>query len=199
MTMNEQQEIGPGLMDLEPALGKVKENWGWILALGILFIILGFVGFGMVVSLTITTTMVFGGLLLAGGILQLFHAFKCKGWKSILWHILIALVYIWAGAVVMFDPVFSSFVLTMMIAVALMMVGAMRIVMAFQIKGAKGWVWLLFAGIISLALGGIILAQWPFSGLWVIGLIVAVELTIHGWSYVMLALLARNADQQRIA
>ena len=64
--MNEQQEIGPGLSEFGPALGDVKENWGWILALGILFIILGFVGFGMVVSLTITTTMVFGGFLLAG-------------------------------------------------------------------------------------------------------------------------------------
>ena len=80
--MNEQQEIVPGLLDFGPALGDVKENWGWILALGILFIILGFVGFGMVVALTITTTMFFGGFLFVGGVLQLFHAFKCKGWKN---------------------------------------------------------------------------------------------------------------------
>ena len=194
--MNKQQEIRPGLLDVGPALGDVKENWGWFLALGILFIILGFVGFGMVAALTITTTMLFGGFLFAGGLLQLFHVFKCKGWKSILWHILISLIYMEIGATVMFDPILSSYVLTMMIAVAVMMIGAMRIVMAFQIKGAKGWAWLLFAGIVSLVLGGIILAQWPYSALWVIGLIVSVELTIHGWSYVMLALLARNAEQQ---
>lgn len=192
--MNEQQETGSGLLGLGPSLGDVKENWGWVLALGFLFIILGFVGFGMVAALTITTTMFFGGFLFAGGLIQLFHAFKCKGWKSILWHILIALLYIIVGAEIMYDPVHSSYILTMMIAVGLMMVGSMRIVMAFQIKGAKSWIWLLFAGIISLILGGIILAQWPFSSLWVIGLIVAVELTIHGWSYVMLALLARNAE-----
>lgn len=191
--MSEQQEQKLMGLDIDSVLGKVKENWGWILALGILFIILGIIGFGMVFTLTITTTIFFGGFVLAGGIFQLIHAFKCKGWKSIVWHILIALAYIWAGGVMIFDPIHSSYIITFMIAIAVMMIGAMRIAMAFQIRGAKGWLWLLLAGIISLGLGGFILSQWPFSSLWVIGLIVAVELTIHGWSYVMIALLARSS------
>jgi hypothetical protein len=57
----------------------------------------------------------------------------------------------------------------------------------------KNWGWLLPLGIVSIVLGGIIVAQWPVSGLWVIGLFVAVELIFHGWSYVFVALAARKA------
>jgi uncharacterized membrane protein HdeD (DUF308 family) len=58
---------------------------------------------------------------------------------------------------------------------------------------AKGWYWALIAGIISILLGVIIIAQWPISGLWVIGLFVAIELIFNGWAYVFIALAARNA------
>jgi len=46
---------------------------------------------------------------------------------------------------------------------------------------------------VSIVLGGIIVLQWPVSGLWVIGLFVAIELILNGWSYVFVALAARKA------
>jgi uncharacterized membrane protein HdeD (DUF308 family) len=39
------------------------------------------------------------------------------------------------------------------------------------------------------------LSRWPASGLWVIGLFVAIELIFNGWSYVFLALDARKSGQ----
>jgi hypothetical protein len=35
--------------------------------------------------------------------------------------------------------------------------------------------------------------EWAASGVWVIGLLVAIELIMHGWSYVVIALAARRA------
>ena len=64
---------------------------------------------------------------------------------------------------------------------------------AFQSKPASGWWWPLVAGIGSLALGAMLYAQWPVSGLWVIGLFVAIEMIMNGWSYIVIALAARNA------
>ena len=49
--------------DLATVLGDLKKNWGWFLALGILFIILGFIGLGMMVALTIASVVFFGVLL----------------------------------------------------------------------------------------------------------------------------------------
>ena len=50
----------------------------------------------------------------------------------------------------------------------------------------------MFGGIISIILGLMILNQWPLSGFWVIGLFVAVELMVNGWSSIMMALAARE-------
>jgi uncharacterized membrane protein HdeD (DUF308 family) len=69
--------------------------------------------------------------------------------------------------------------------------------MAFQIKPAAGWYWPLISGLVSVILGGMILAQWPQSGLWIIGLFIAIELLFNGWSYLFIALAARAAAKKR--
>ena len=107
-------------------------------------------------------------------------------------HVLAALAYFIGGMVVITNPLLASSLITMIIAIILMIIGAMRIIMALQIKTLKGW-WLpLFSGVVSLIFGSIILAQWPMSGMWIIGLLIAVDLIIHGWGYVALALTAKK-------
>ena len=174
--------------------GDAKKNWGWILALGIISLILGIIGLGMTVMLTVASVFLFGILLLFGSGAQFFDAFKCKGWKMVLWHIVIAILYLIAGISVIVNPLGASLILTLVLAGVLIVVGIARIIMAFQVKGHGSWGWLLFGGIISIVLGGIIFAQWPISGLWLIGLFVAIELIINGWSYIFVALAAKNAE-----
>jgi uncharacterized membrane protein HdeD (DUF308 family) len=67
--------------------------------------------------------------------------------------------------------------------------------MALRVRDHRGWGWLLASGILSLILGAMIWAQWPYSGLWVIGLFVGIQLLFTGWSMVMLALAARAHRQ----
>ncbi|MEA2079036.1 MAG: HdeD family acid-resistance protein [Pseudomonadota bacterium] len=187
------ETMGP---ELERLFGELGKNWGWILALGILFIILGTIGLGITFALTLTTVMFFGALLAVGGVLQIIDAFKCKGWKGVVLHVLIGLLYIAAALMLFTMPLAGSLVLTVMLGGAIAAVGILRIIMGFQMKGKKGWGWLVFAGLVSLLLGGIILFEWPATGLWVIGLLVAIELIIHGWSYVFMALAARRAVKE---
>ncbi len=177
------------------SFGEVKQNWGWLLGLGILSILLGTIGLGgqMAFGLTWATMVFLGALLMVSGIFQIIEAFKCKGWKGILWHVLIGLLYVVGGGVIFVDPMLAAAGFTLMLAWVLIIVGIMRIIMAFQLRDSKGWFWPLLAGIASIVLGGIILAEWPISGLWVIGLFVAIELIFNGWSYVFIALAARNA------
>jgi uncharacterized membrane protein HdeD (DUF308 family) len=180
-------------------LGELKKKWGWLLALGILLIVLGTVGLWMSFAMTLATVMMFGALLVVGGMFQFLNAFQLKGWKSVLWHALIALLYIAAGIVIFTDPVFASLGLTMALAWILIAVGVMRMVMAFQLRPASGWVWPLVSGLISILLGAMILAQWPASGFWIIGLFVAIEMIFNGWSSVFVALAARKAAQSEPA
>ena len=175
--------------------GEVQKHWGWLLALGLLYLILGTIGFWMTFGLTLASVLFFGVLLIVGGLSQLIQAFQCKGWKSILWHVLIALLYVAAGIVIIVDPILASMTLTLMLAWILITVGVFRIIIAFQLRPVNGWFWPLLSGIVSILLGGMIIAQWPVSGFWVIGLFVAIELIFNGWAYVFLALAARKASK----
>jgi uncharacterized membrane protein HdeD (DUF308 family) len=180
--------------------GSLKKNWGWLLALGIVSIVLGTMGLYMTFALTLATVLLFGALIFAGGVLQLIQAFSCKGWKSVLGHVLIALLYIAAGILIIMDPVLASGMLTLVLAGILIAVGVIRISMGIQHrKAATGWYWPVLSGIVSILLGGMILFQWPVSGLWVIGLFVAIELILNGWSYVFVAFAARKARREDAA
>jgi len=179
--------------------GELKKKWGWLLALGVLLIVLGTVGLWMSFAMTLATVIMFGALLMVGGVFQLLNAFQIKGWKSVLWHVLIALLYIAAGIVIFTDPVFASLSLTIALAWILIAVGLLRSIMAFQLRPVSGWLWPLFSGLISMLLGAMILAQWPASGFWVIGLFVAIEMIMNGWSSVFVALAARNAAKAESA
>jgi uncharacterized membrane protein HdeD (DUF308 family) len=179
--------------------GELEKNWGWLMAFGVLSIVLGTIGLGMTFMLTELSLVFFGALLAVGGVFQILEAIKCRGWKSILWHVLIALLYIGAGIVTMLHPALVGISLTLVIAYILIAVGLLRGYMAFQMKPASGWYWPLISGLVSVILGGMILAQWPQSGLWIIGLFIAIELLFNGWSYLFIALAARAAAKHRRA
>ena len=69
-----------------------------------------------------------------------------------------------------------------------MITGVFRLIIGFQARGrVENWGWIVFAGVISMLLGLVIFAQWPVSGLWVIGMFVAIELILQGFSMISIA------------
>lgn len=168
--------------------GELKRGWGWLLALGILFVILGCIGMGMVVGLTLASMLFLGILLIIAGCSQFVDVFKAQHWKAVAWHALIAVLYIIGGCLVIYDPFLVSALITALLASVLIIIGLARFIMAMRLKGEPGWGWLLFAGLIAIALGVMILMHWPISGLWVIGLFIAIEMIVDGWTYIFLAL-----------
>lgn len=177
-------------------LGQVHSKWGWILAFGILSLVLGFIGLGCTFALSIASAIFFGVLLLIGGISQGISGFQTEGMKGKLWHFFVALLLLVAGIVLVGNPVEGSILLTAVLGGALVGAGIFRILTALSSRSTKGWVWLLLSGIVTLFLGGIIIAEWPVSGLWVIGLFIAIDLIMSGWGYVALAMAAKSAVPQ---
>ncbi len=54
------------------------------------------------------------------------------------------------------------------------------------------WRWAVFDGVITLALGILLWAQWPVAGLWFLGLALGVSLVLRGWSYIMVAMAVKQ-------
>lgn len=185
-------------------------SWGWLLALGLLMTALGVIGLGMTIQLTVVAVFWFGVLTIAGGTGQLLDAFHHKGWGAIVWHVLIALLYIAAGIVLVAMPLRSAWWLTLLTAAALVAIGVARIVMSFSMRNLGAvWIGVLLSGIISVALGVMIYTtvappspevlatpegQLAFvqSWGWVIGLFVAIELLMEGLGLIFVSLAARR-------
>ena len=166
--------------DAKVDFGQMHINWKWLVALGLLFVVLGIIGLGITFLITVFSVLFFGILLLIGGGAQIVHAFRSKGWKSILFHIIIALLYLLAGISVMINPVAASVTLTLLFAWILIIIGVIRIFISIQARQYKNWYWMCFAGVVSVLLGAVVISDWPASGLFFIGLIIAIEMMIHG-------------------
>lgn len=179
------------------AINEIGKKWGWFVGIGIILVILGTIGIGATFALTLTTVTFFGFLILIGGGFQLVDAFQHKGW-SLIGYILIALLYIAVGYIMVKNPLLASTTLTLFIAWALIAIGIMRLVIAFRLKGVAGWIWTLIGGIAAIVLGIMILNQWPESGLWVIGMFIAIELIFNGWGLIMLGLSAKKLRSSNV-
>jgi uncharacterized membrane protein HdeD (DUF308 family) len=177
----------------------LSRNWGWLLAVGILMIILGVVAIGAPVVATIAVQFMLGWLLVISGIAEGIHAFMVQGWRGFLFELLSALLYLGVGILLLVNPLEGALALTIVLAVFLLVEGIFKIIMALRVREHRGWGWLLASGIVSLILGALIWAQWPASGLWVIGLLVGIQLLFTGWALVMLALAARARRQATAA
>ena len=192
-------------------------SWGWLLALGILMTLLGVIGLGMTYWLTIVAVFWFGVLAIVGGVAQILDAFHHKGWKGFAWHVVMGLIYIIAGLAMIAMPVSSAFWLTLFLAASLVVVGVIRIIIAFQMRDhGPVWIAVLLSGLISVALGVMVYGMvsppgaealatpagqltWIRSWGWVIGLFVAIEFITEGVALISLALAAKSADPQKPA
>lgn len=183
----------------EAVFGEASKNWVWLLFLGILFIILGVIGLGRLFALSLAGTLFFGVLIIIGGVAQFIEAVKCAGWKSLAYHVLIGVLYVVGGVFVIWNPLAAKLLLTWVLATVFIMVGIIRVIMAFQMRATGSWFVPLLGGIVSIILGGLIMANWPLSGLFVIGLFIAIELITNGWSYIFFALAARKASKPALA
>ena len=180
----------------EQALGDISRNWGWIMVGGVRLVILGIIGLSMEFTMTIISVLFFGIMVVIGGAIILINTFQAQGWKSKLWHMLIGLLYIAAGIVMINDPAGSAVWFTLFIAAYLLVVGFLRILTSFQMRGVSGWGWTLAAGIAAVILGVMIFAQWPVSGLWAIGLFVSIDLLMQGISMITIAMAAKQAGKE---
>lgn len=183
-----------------PSVGveELKKKWGWFLALGILMIVGGSIALGAATLMTEFSMLLLGWLMIFGGVLEAVHSFACKKWSGFFIDLLTGLLYLVVGFMIIANPGAAAEALTLLIAVFLIFGGIFRIGLAISVR-YQNWVWLLLHGVINLILGILIWKQWPYSGLWVIGLFVGIDMLFNGWALVMLAITAKNMPPQEPA
>ncbi|HEY5819386.1 MAG TPA: HdeD family acid-resistance protein [Mesorhizobium sp.] len=173
---------------LRDRIGKARDKWGWFIALGILLLILGGVAFANLLVATVASVFFVGSMMLVGGIIEIAHAFGVRTWERFFYWFLSGLLYAVAGFFAFYNPLLASSVLTLMLAIALMASGALRIAFALRNKTAKNWGWIVAAGVVTLLAGLLIAARWPVNSLYVLGLFLSIDLIMQGWAFIAVGL-----------
>jgi uncharacterized membrane protein HdeD (DUF308 family) len=195
MSLTQQvEERRQGSRDLEA----LHESWLFIAGLGVALILVGFAAIGSSFFATLATMLIFGILLLIGGIVQVFTAFWGRRWRGFVSQVLAGVLYLVVGVFLIERPLEAAAGLTLLVAAGLLVGGILRIILAVM-ERFGGWGWALLNGVISVALGLAIWRQWPLSGLWVIGLFVGIEMLFSGLSWVMLGLAVRSLPRNLLS
>ncbi|WP_310619242.1 HdeD family acid-resistance protein [Flexibacterium corallicola] len=111
-------------------------------------------------------------------------------WKRFLTLGILLLI---GGFVVIAMPAASSIAVTLVIAFALIFVGAVQIVHAFSIKAWSGFLWQLITGLIAVLAGGFIAYQ-PAAGVAFLTIILCAAFIAQGISQLLLAFKIRPHD-----
>lgn len=177
--------------ELMAGIERICHKWGWFLALGILFVIVGIVAISSSVMATVFSIFFLGILLLVGGAMQMVHSFQIREWGGFLLHLLGGILTMVVGMVAVSAPAAGALAITLMISVYLLVGGLFRVISAIAAHfPAHGLVAL--SGLMSFVLGLMLWLQWPISGLWFIGTCVGIDLIFHGASWIAFALAARR-------
>jgi len=178
-------------------LGAAAKVPGALIGLGILFIVLGMIGVAGQTLFSFVTINMLGAFLIFAGVLQIAHALKSQGWKSVSIQILLALLYIAAGLFTWLFPIPALEVITLWLAAIFFVTGFLRLVSAFQHRHFGEWFWLALSSAISILMGLLIMYGYPETSLWLPGLLIAIELLLQGWSLLFMGLAARNLTQSK--
>jgi uncharacterized membrane protein HdeD (DUF308 family) len=158
---------------------------------GILFTILGLLALRYSYASTIIGVQILGAFYTAAGLAELFYAFKSSGTKSVLWRFALGIIYLAIGLFMLIKPLANAVSLTLILSLLIAATGIYRIYDAI-VHNVPYRIWRIINGIISIIIGIMLWMQWPYSGIWFIGMLLGIELLVSGLTSIAIALFADN-------
>lgn len=158
---------------------KLNRSFGTLVVLRTLLVAAGVVGLIHTGVATLTTMLLFGWLLLIGGLVGLAHAVQSRGSRFFWLAVVVAALNIAAGVVVIHDPRGSAEALTMFAALLFLTGGLFRLVGSVVVRGPQ-FGWTLLQGAFGLLLGLLVLFDWPHSSRYVLGFFFSLSLLFDG-------------------
>jgi uncharacterized membrane protein HdeD (DUF308 family) len=171
--------------------GDIHRAANWSIVLSVLMIVVGLLAMWVPGISGIAVTAIVGWLLIFSGILHLVFAWRGGGAGTVIWEILVGIVYGVIGFYLLTRPLVGLATLTFALALYLLFEGILELVMSAQFRGA-GRGWLVLDGVITLLLAIVIWMGWPGNSIWVLGFIVGISMLFSGISRLMLSLAVRR-------
>ncbi|HVM91474.1 MAG TPA: DUF308 domain-containing protein [Terriglobales bacterium] len=170
---------------------KLHHRWGWLLTLGVVMMLLGTMAVLVSPAATIAGSLILSWLLIFSGGAETVYAFRIHKWGGLTLHLMGGLFGLLTGLLTLTHPVAGALAWTLLFASLLTIVGIFRLVVAISLR-FPNWGWSVLDSTITVVLGALLWAEWPWSGVWFLGVALGVSLILRGWSYIMFAIAIRQ-------
>jgi len=164
-------------------LEQVRKSWGWFLLFGILLMTLGAVCIVKAQTATTFSILALGWVLLVSGVLWLVNSFYAFSWHGFFLYLLNAIIRGVTGYLLIRHPNAGAEGVTMLLAALFIVGGLFRVIGAGVIQFPR-WGWMVFAGLVSVALGVYLMVIWRTASTFFIGMIIGIDLIFDGASLV---------------
>ena len=173
----------------------MHDHWLWFVIEGVVLVILGALAIVVPPLATLGVTIFLGWLFLISGVVGLVMTFMTRGAPGFWWSLLSGVLGVIAGLVLLVYPLTGALSLTLVVTAFFIVEGVASIMYALEHRKLLSgrWGWMLASGIVDLILAAIILAGFPGTALWAIGLLVGINMLFGGASLIGLGLAARSA------
>jgi uncharacterized membrane protein HdeD (DUF308 family) len=143
---------------------------------------------------TIEVDLYVGWLFLLSGVVGIVVMFLARDVQAFLWMLLTAALSLFVGVILLYRPAEGAASLTLVLTAFFIVEGIFQIVASLSYRNVfpNQWGWMLASGIADLILAGIIIAGWPGTATWALGLIAGVNLITSGAAITTVALAARD-------
>ncbi len=164
----------------------------WFTVSGVILILLGAAAIALPLTASLTIEALFGWILTISGIVKIIHSLKARDSGRCTYRLLGGIFYLIAGIIFLAHPMQGLLIMIFALAFLFMFDGIIKIALSMRLKPLPGWGWMLASGLASLALSGIIWANWPDSVSWVLGLLVGINLIFSGITMLMVSAAVRT-------
>jgi len=173
----------------------LSARWGLLMFEGVALIVLGVLAIAAPFFATIAVEIFIGWLFLIAGIVGLIAMFYADDIAAFLWTLVTAALSLCLGVLLLYKPGAGAAALTLALTAFFAAEGVFQIMTSLAYRKAlpDAWGWLLASGVCDLILVAIIVASWPLSAAWMLGLLAGVNLLTSGCAIVMVAFAARGA------
>lgn len=169
----------PGIADEGSGARAAAGVWGWPLVFSLAIVALGILALISTGVASLATVLFLGVLLMAAGVAEIVLSVRRRARGGFILPFLNGLLSLVIGFCFLRWPIFGLSAATILLGAYFLASGLFRGLTSI-IDRYPHWGWDFFDGIVSFALGIIVLASFPISAFWVLGFLVGVELIVRG-------------------
>jgi uncharacterized membrane protein HdeD (DUF308 family) len=159
----------------------------WAIFMGVLTTVIGTAMIVHPMATATVTTFFFGGSLVVAAMATFIFAFYSSSPGPFFVKGLLSIVYAVAGIGLLVNPALGVATLTIALGTMLVCQSFLEFATAISYRNVIPWGGLAVSSLLSLALGLMILFQWPFSSTWAIGTMVGVGVLSAGITRIVVA------------